>query len=354
MENLKVAPVENYKPPTLPTFAEARGNSALLRNLPTRWKKKATVFACAGIIGMAAFSSFANAAEPETRTEVTIEATQDPHETAGLTVRIHHGGSSGVPFYVAYFTEQEALGIIREKLEFAGLNLNAVPPEYIANVRDMWTGLPVLVGLELFDEEKDVAIAYMRETRMPGDAEWLAKEVSKMFELIMDSDITVGVLHSPGEQLQAKNEYWNLFSYLSGDDEYQNEHLVKYISEVRELLARRKEEGCETLEEALQILEESRQVLINKLAEQVQNFIDSLYEKGILTDTPALIRGDVDGDGRITSSDATMLAKWLAGHFDHMDEPPICLEAADVNGDGKVDSADLIMLSRLLVGHEIK
>jgi len=44
------------------------------------------------------------------------------------------------------------------------------------------------------------------------------------------------------------------------------------------------------------------------------------------------------GDGRVTSADATMIARYLAGHFDHFDVLPICRIAADINDDGVVDT----------------
>jgi hypothetical protein len=60
------------------------------------------------------------------------------------------------------------------------------------------------------------------------------------------------------------------------------------------------------------------------------------------------------GDGRVTSADATMIARYLAGHFDHLDVLPICRIAADINGDGIVDLNDVTLLSRWLVGHNVR
>jgi|GEM_PF-1080680 len=68
--------------------------------------------------------------------------------------------------------------------------------------------------------------------------------------------------------------------------------------------------------------------------------------------------GDVNFSGTVTSADATMLARYLSGQFDHYDRTdhanfPICLFAADVNGDGFVDIDDLILLAQWLVGHNV-
>ncbi|MCL2577069.1 MAG: S8 family serine peptidase [Defluviitaleaceae bacterium] len=63
------------------------------------------------------------------------------------------------------------------------------------------------------------------------------------------------------------------------------------------------------------------------------------------TDTRTPRHGSVNGNGRVTSSDATQLARWLAGH-----NITINLRAADINCDGDITSADLTRLARALVG----
>jgi hypothetical protein len=83
----------------------------------------------------------------------------------------------------------------------------------------------------------------------------------------------------------------------------------------------------------------------------------TLYAKWVSLETlPNFHVGAVrpDGDGRITSADATVIARFIVGHFDHLEELPICLLAADINGDGYVDINDLILLARWLVGHNIR
>jgi hypothetical protein len=60
------------------------------------------------------------------------------------------------------------------------------------------------------------------------------------------------------------------------------------------------------------------------------------------------ILGNVYGDDRITSADATMIARYLVGQ-----EVDICLFSADINGDGEVTIADIILLARWLVGHNV-
>ncbi|MCL2224779.1 MAG: glycosyl hydrolase family 8 [Defluviitaleaceae bacterium] len=61
------------------------------------------------------------------------------------------------------------------------------------------------------------------------------------------------------------------------------------------------------------------------------------------------IVGNVNGDNRITSADATMIARWLAGQT----VPDFCSLAADINGDGCVTVADVLLLARWLAGHNV-
>ena len=74
----------------------------------------------------------------------------------------------------------------------------------------------------------------------------------------------------------------------------------------------------------------------------------------VITEISQIV-GDVNSDGRVTSADATLLARYLAGHFDdirnHFTQSDAWQQIADVNGDGYVTSADLILLVQLLMGY---
>jgi len=72
--------------------------------------------------------------------------------------------------------------------------------------------------------------------------------------------------------------------------------------------------------------------------------------------TPAGFRlGDINGDNRITSSDASVIAKWLI--TDPADRPELfpnfCQLTADITGSGYTSFFDIVMLSRWLVGHNV-
>ena len=197
---LNITPVETYTAPSIPTLDEACGDTALLKKLPSRWKKNAAVIACAGIIGMTALTG--------------CGVLNDRYDDW-----IHHGGAASAPMYVVYLTEQETLSVIREQLEAAGLNFDAEPPNYTAEVRSWLT-----VGLDLFDSERNVAIASGVMSR--NFAEQAVEEFAKQ------TDITVGVF------LNYEEEFWNRptdeerVEILAGIEN----HLIVQVQEFIELL----------------------------------------------------------------------------------------------------------------------
>ncbi len=57
----------------------------------------------------------------------------------------------------------------------------------------------------------------------------------------------------------------------------------------------------------------------------------------------AVVKGDVNGDGNINSTDFMQVRRAYLGLFD-LDEA--CAKAADVNGDGKINSTDFMQIRR--------
>ena len=53
-----------------------------------------------------------------------------------------------------------------------------------------------------------------------------------------------------------------------------------------------------------------------------------------------VIKGDVNGDGRLTITDVTVLIGYLLGQ----NSPEFVIEAADVNGDSKISITDVTVL----------
>lgn len=182
MENskndLKINPVESYQPPKIPTLSDLCGNSALLKKLPSRWAKNAAVITCAGIIGASVLVGCMGNRELD------------------ITRRLDHGGFASGPIYVVHLTEQEAFGIVRAQLEAAGLRFDATPPNYTV---DYWESA---IGLELFDSQRNVAIARIRadeidspfvpEWRIESRNSWIADEFAEQ------TDIIVGVFYNQG------------------------------------------------------------------------------------------------------------------------------------------------------------
>lgn len=62
---------------------------------------------------------------------------------------------------------------------------------------------------------------------------------------------------------------------------------------------------------------------------------------------PEFIIGDVDGDGTVTSSDAVMIQKYLAGIIDLDDMQK---SVVDTNGDGKINIFDATRIQKYVAG----
>jgi hypothetical protein len=212
-----VKPLEAYTPPNLPTLEESRKNPDFLKKLPLRWRKKAAVIAAAGIMGAWAFASPASATELSTAdalavlrasvglSELTEEQTarfgisgipssadalrllrisvglekepeaEEDLETADVDIyipaisisreterRLHGGGAPPMAFYVVHLTEQEALGIIRDRLEEAGLSFGCELPDIFADVErqdSLGRTYRLRSELQLYDSSNYVVVA---------------------------------------------------------------------------------------------------------------------------------------------------------------------------------------------------
>ena len=71
---------------------------------------------------------------------------------------------------------------------------------------------------------------------------------------------------------------------------------------------------------------------------------DEIYIDISYSNVTGSIKGDANGDGKITSIDASEILKFLVGAGD------IDASCADVNGDGAVTSLDVVMILQYLVG----
>lgn len=230
---MKISPMKNYLSPNFPTLEQARENPDFLKTVPRRWRKKAAVLACAGFFGLAVFAGCGSRqqyvpqfAETEIRAQLAISE-------LNFGRRGSYGGDGSTPFYVAYFTEAEAWGLIRAHLEAAGLNFDATPPRHIISYTFTSTGFPrrtrrARVGLDLFDEEKNVGVAFVENN-------FHARLASREFDA---EDMTVGVFFNAEESLEG---------FLSSPEAF-----VGREDEARQNLIERLEAQAETFLERLQ------------------------------------------------------------------------------------------------------
>jgi len=266
-----LCPVESYEPPRLPSLNEGRKDPVLLKKLPARWQNKTRVLACIGLLSANMLSLTACPIEElfddrshhggaggipvyvdgETEQDNT-DSVPSPIITENLELRAHYGGSGAGPFYVIYITEQEALSVIRFMLETAGLRLDATPPQTTVEVvTDNFLMLTTDFGIDLFDDEKGVAVV------LAGASRYIAEEIANEFEKL-DTRFTVGVFYSPRLSPDDDLGYkWNMHNY--SDD-----HTEPTDDEIEEAKVR------------------ARPILEEQLNAQIQYFINFLISEGIL------------------------------------------------------------------------
>jgi len=216
---LILAPIEEYQKPNLPTYHDTKPD--LSKKVPSRWKNKAMIAA----IGLGLFGT------------IPLSGCE-----------FHLGGAGPAPIYVAHLTEQEALNMIRIQLEEAGLNFDSEVPSYTIQ---RWGGprWENHVGINLFDEEKNVAITLIN---MYDDAissidwgedaggRWQADRIETEFSE-QHKKMIFGVFYNPSSR-----RVW-----------------------------RNRNDGQPHTEEEFETLTE-------QLEDQVQNFIHQLREEGII------------------------------------------------------------------------
>ena len=165
-----LTPVLHYNPPAYPT--RAAKPAYILKKLPVRWAKNSAIIACVGALSLGALTGcdvqVAQTAErcgDGTHGVGAIAAspqTGDWYAENGreydVEVRAHWGGSGAGPFYVAYLTEQEALGIIRNRLCEAGICFDAPVPNYVATAETPWS--EATATLALYDERTGLGIVF--------------------------------------------------------------------------------------------------------------------------------------------------------------------------------------------------
>jgi len=277
MENL--TPLKNYTPPQFPTLEAAQSTPELLKRMPHRWQKfsrKAAAVACVGIMSFTAFAMFPLYASASGNSTFTFSVAQEQLETLELQLSTHHGGAGSGPFYVVRFTEQEAFGFIHAKLEAAGLDFSATPPDYSVSVPNQ--------SLHFFETDVDVGLIYFDEARRVGLANGANVSAQRVVEAFAEKGLTVGVFTNPSETvfdgMTARSDLQRSVWKEHGD---QSIDMWDWIFENLDhpLLA---EEALNEIRDAAvaEAKEPARRALIKSLTSQTQSFIDQLQAEGIL------------------------------------------------------------------------
>ena len=248
---LCIAPVETYKAPEIPMFMN--DNSALLKKLPSRWQKNVKVIACMGVIGSFTLTGCMNnsagnggyaAEEYNIRNE---QINYSGYSEDELVIRLH-GGGNGSSFYIVHLTEQEAFGIIRARLETAGLDFRAALPLPNLRVGEF--------GIDLFDEQKNVAITNINwEDSHRRFSPW-GRYFAMMVERALaeqGADVIVGAFYNSGKFINSE--------YRRADNNERVRNETPIVSEIEE---------------------ESRLFLREKLNAQADAFVAFLQSEGIL------------------------------------------------------------------------
>jgi len=168
-EHFTLSPMQNYNSPAYPS-RESKP-VATLGKLPVRWAKNASIIACIGALSLGVLAACAaEQTQPAAPCDdglhgiiATYPQGDDGYIESGrefdVEVRAHWGGSGAGPFYVAYLTEQEALGIIRNRLCQAGICFDAPVPNYTATTETDWSA-EMSAALSLFDERTRQGIVF--------------------------------------------------------------------------------------------------------------------------------------------------------------------------------------------------
>ncbi|MCL2377005.1 MAG: copper amine oxidase N-terminal domain-containing protein [Defluviitaleaceae bacterium] len=227
--DLQISPVTDYKAPEIPMFGD--NNSDILKKLPSRWQKNAKVIASLGLAGLFALSGCGDTNNIDWRQsniEHSLGYSQggyseysgrsniehnlgyeqggySSYSESELLVRIHTGGGGGSG-YIVHLTEQEAFGIIRARLEAAGLNFDSELPDYIVNLSPdhFVDDLQYEHGLDLFDAYKGVGVAFVgwvgTNRSFRADESEIARWIGEAFSEA-HNDIIVGAFYDAGRHL---------------------------------------------------------------------------------------------------------------------------------------------------------
>jgi len=283
INDIVVMPVKKYTVPKYPTLADAQCKPLLLKKLPSRWEKNAAVVTAIGILGAVTLTS-CGLLEPRNDTGAGYNpGSENFLNVAPVFIHGEGTGSMGCVMIApaVFMSEEEAFAIIKGEMESAGLNFNAVPPEYIATNNKAketsqysWENRKYIlgdgnVGLELYDAKKGVGVTFisMEEATETDENGYVTSSVTsyrprELAELTVEDfgkqkgDISIGVFYDPGKDWEDERQKQILEEYNNSEKEW-NEACVQYENDAKLLIE-------------------------EDLREQVRDFIEWLQGQGII------------------------------------------------------------------------
>lgn len=236
---LTITPMEDYIAPKLPTYADDLPD--ISKKIPRRWKRRAVIAATVGILGTTALTGCS-----------VIEHIVPNHPI--VCPDLHWGGAGMSPIYVVQLTEQEALELIRNQLEEAGLSLSEVSPARTVTIDGVYVDfedadephriLQDEIEMQLVDEESEIGIALVSLSWRWSLDSACTREIGERITQTFSAEHGISV----GAFFGTEGFIWD------GEEVSNHEERV----------------------------DEERVIIEDKLTDQVQNFIEQLRREGIV------------------------------------------------------------------------
>jgi len=226
-----ITPAKGYTAPGLPTLEGMKTDPAPLMKLPMRWKKNAAAVACIGLVGVTTLTG-----------------------CFPIAMLLHGGGAGGAPIYTPRPTEQDVPGwldvarieyrsgpaawniaplvahiaepdifhFLQVYMESEGLIFSSAPPDYavVRSYVEFGRTETLRIGIDLFDEEKNVAIVHIGW----GRSMFLREQLGYRF---------IGIIK---EELMAQADHLNLFVFVNpGTGIWGTDHSVEERNSMRAL-----------------------------------------------------------------------------------------------------------------------
>ena len=272
--DFEISPLKAYGVPKYPTHERAWADSDLLKKLPSRWMKNLGALACVSLLGVSVALGGCIPARGNGNGEnghgngnhQTENGNGNGNGSGNNGNGNHnwadidfdtlqpsgggpHFGGSGTPLYVVYFTEQEAIDIIRNRANHFGLLMNDTPPDVSVTVKpdeDFGSGnYQREIKPALFNKENNVALSYVggiSSTWWWSNRE-IAEDAKKAFDAL-DGDLTAGVFHGRVESFHNQNDFFGDHAPSPEERAQAGEKLKEHLTtQVREFIEWLQAEG---------------------------------------------------------------------------------------------------------------